>query len=64
MTKTCACQDLWFEVTIAYCVPLAAVMTVTYAVGLKDGGVPFLCTCACTSPDPETKAEAFVSKRL
>lgn len=41
MTKTCACQDLWFEVTIAYCVPLTAVMAVTSMVGLEDHGVRF-----------------------
>lgn len=41
MTKTCACRHLWFEVTIAYCVALAAVMAVTYAVGLEDRGLRF-----------------------
>lgn len=55
MTKTCARQDLWFEVTIAYCVPLAAVMAVTY---MEGHGEPR------TSPDPETEVEAFVWKRL
>lgn len=41
MTKTCARQDLWFEVTIAYCVALAAVMAVTDTVDLEDHGVSF-----------------------
>lgn len=32
--------------------------------GAGGSRAAFLCTCARTSPDPETKAEAFVSKRL
>ena len=41
MTKPCARQDLWFEVTIAYCVPAAALMAVTYMEELEDHGQRF-----------------------
>lgn len=64
MTKTCACWELWFEVTIAYCVALAAVMAVTYAVGPADRGLRFYARVRVHLHDPETKAEAFVFEAL
>lgn len=63
MAKTCARQDLGFEVTIAYCVPAAAVMAVTaVGGGLEDHGVTFYARVRVHLLTLELKWGAFVSE--
>lgn len=64
MTKTCAHQDLGFEVTIAYCVPVAAVMAVTAMEGLEDHGVSFYARVPVHLPTLELKSGLLFPKRL